>query len=170
MKYKFIQFKSYAGFTLIEVLIAFVIIAVLSTLGVTNVLSFQKDAKLESTEDEFAGQLINAKNKSVNGEIANGMVLSDFDENYLPHWIIKNDGDRYELYSSYVLSDGTSAESNHDVYYLLGGGSISPTVNVDFERISGKTTPTCFDITIPNYSKTGNVYVDAMGNVSKTCP
>lgn len=159
-----------SGFTLIEALISIAIISILSTVGVTNMNSFQQDSKLESFASEFSSNLESARNKSVNSEIPSGYVLDDFDADTLPHWVVDIGSNKYSLYAKFKLSDGTDAIGQTEDTQFVAANSISPTGVVDFERLSGYTTPVCFTLQNAGYSKETKVYIDSKGNVSRTCP
>jgi prepilin-type N-terminal cleavage/methylation domain-containing protein len=154
------------GFTLIEALIAIAIISVLSAIGVNNMIAFQKDARLESFASEFESTLKTAKNKSVNAEVLSGVSVEDTDT---PTWGVKVDSDKYSLMFEY-MSSGTSISTDIETYPVVSGNSILPIMQTNFERLTGKTTPTCFSLQVSGYSKELKVYVDSNGNVSDICP
>jgi prepilin-type N-terminal cleavage/methylation domain-containing protein len=162
--------NSTLGFTLIEALVAVTIVALLARIIAINLINFQKDARLESFADQFASNLQSARNKSVSAEIPSGYVLSDFDANNLPYWVVEVTANKFSLYSKFKLSSGSDATGNSEDTAITGGNTLTPTGLTTFERLTGKTSATCFTLGIANYSKVRNVFVDANGNVGKQCP
>ena len=68
------------GFTLLEVVVVVAIIAIVSLIGVNNFVSFQKDAVLDQTADEFVSLIESARTKSISGELLEGETTAEFKE------------------------------------------------------------------------------------------
>lgn len=159
------------GFTLIELL---VVIGILVTLviGVTNnIVTFQKDAKLDSTANEFASTLETAHNKSVSGEVPdNGVNFSNYENNdTLPLWSVGVDEDNYQLMCKYKKeSDSDYTKEVIENNNLLENISIIPTNEISFERLTGKrlSSDTSFTVSYGDYGESRTVNVDENGNVT----
>lgn len=94
------MFKN-AGFTLLEIIIILTIFVALSLIGVGSIFEFQKKTLLESTANEFASTLREARTKSISGELLAGERAEDFTSDGLPKYGIRVDDLNYFLFREF---------------------------------------------------------------------
>ena len=145
------------GFTLLEAMVVVSIIAILSFMGINSVNSFRQEAIMDNTVNEFISVLKTARNKSMAGEIPDGMTsdTSKFSEDGLPVYGVEVNSGTYYLTRNYTYDGTTTKEcqtydgnwiSDCTTYLVVPSEfSITPGV-VKYLRISGKTISTNFDI------------------------
>jgi prepilin-type N-terminal cleavage/methylation domain-containing protein len=172
------------GFTLLEVVVVIAIIAVLSLIGVNSVNNFRQEAVLDSTVNEFIAVLKSAKNKSMAGEIPEGMGISDFYSDPdgtpvgLPKYGVEVKPGTYYLTRNYTISDGSvkkECQTDNGIWlidcstYLVIPSELSINSGVvEFSRISGTTTHTSFNIIKVSNGKGENIDISPDGIIKIT--
>ena len=145
------------GFTLLEVVVVVAIIAILSLIGVNSVNTFRQEAVMDSTVNEFIAVLKTAKNKSMAGEVPEGLPADDFSVEGLPKYSVEVSSVKVlsgTYYLAYTDSDGKWCRDPNEIWVnnlekcqipsvISSELSITDGV-VDFSRISGNTTTNCF--------------------------
>lgn len=129
------------GFTLVEILIVFAILTILSLVGIESIVEFQKNALLGGTAAEFASSLREARTKSLAGELGVGEKPEDFTE--LPEYGVRVESDSYFLFREYQLkTDLSPKRSDLESFSVDVRLSLTPQpAEVVFSRITGVGTP-----------------------------
>jgi len=145
------------GFTLIELLIVIVILAIVSYLGITNLISYQRNIVLDSTVKEIVAYLEQAQGKSMSRE--NDKIWGVYFKN--------GDSDFYELYST---DSNYAGGSTATIVFLPSGTEFSePTEGnskeIQFSKLFGTTTSTEIKIAIKGTTKTKTISINSEGRI-----
>lgn len=128
-------FKSYSGFSLIEILLVISILAIISTSVFIWFSNYQRQTEIESASKMIIGSLRDAQSRSISGKDFMGWGIF-FDDTNNKFILFRDEGGyagasvKEETYlSSYVEFDGNS---------LSGGCN-----EIIFEKISGAAAQNC---------------------------
>lgn len=135
------------GFTLIETVVVFGILAILSLFGVESIIEFQKNALLEGTADEFASTLREARTKSLAGELRLGEKAEDFTVDGLPKYGVRVAGPNYFLFREYQLLGGPPARADLETFTIEDNLLLTPSPGeIIFDRVTGHSNPITFTL------------------------
>ena len=94
------------------------------------------------------------------------MEITEFDEDFLPDWVVETSASDYKIYSKYKLfGEPSYSTSNPEIFALASGYNVTPVTNIEFSRITGDTTATDFTVQIVGVANTVTVSVSNEGNV-----
>ncbi|PJA00382.1 hypothetical protein COX75_02555 [bacterium (Candidatus Gribaldobacteria) CG_4_10_14_0_2_um_filter_33_15] len=151
------------GFTLFEVLIVIVILAIVFYLGIINFISHQRNIVLDSTAKEIAAYLEQAQNKS---------IARENDKNWGVYF--KNgDTDFLELYST---DSNYAGGATSTIVFLPSGIEFSEPAEgaskeIQFEKLTGKTTSTGIKLKTKGTDKVLDISINNEGKIKLTqCP
>lgn len=114
----FSKTHSSSGFTLIEVIVSFSVIAILSTLGIAAFLLYSTDQQFKNTYLEFANNVSSARSRSISQVKPTGCI-----DTLLGYKIYIKSANQYEIYA---ICGATEAEAQRfDIKLYSFSSSIS---------------------------------------------
>jgi len=161
MSFRFLSERQ-RGITLIEILVAIVILAILAAISFTFFVFLNKKSSLENNVQEIINILRLAQNRTISSEGASQYGVY-FDTSALPHKYTLFKGNNYagREVSADIIQE---ASRNVEIYELNLGGP----QEVVFSRVSGEASP-AGDIKlrlISDNSQTETIYIKNSGQVS----
>lgn len=136
------------GISLIELLVAIAIITTLSVVGTNSFINIKNDADIDAITDELISDIKLARNKSMNGELLEGELTDDFDEDGLPKYGINFTQNNYQIIRR-CSKGGNLAACDGDIIESIPVNSqykLLPETTLFFDRITGKSNSQ--DITV----------------------
>ena len=157
------KFPPLSGFTIIELLVVFTLIGVLTSLGIASYSSYTSSQSVQMAGTNFITLLHNAQSRSISQVIPSSCSSGTFTGYEVD---ITPGGQQYSLTA--LCSPSNILISSTSLPYGVTFGS-GPTSSVIFNIFTGTVvTPATF--TINGYNKSRTINVSQIGNVTMTTP
>jgi prepilin-type N-terminal cleavage/methylation domain-containing protein len=161
------------GFTLIELVVAFSIMAILSTIGVASFVSYSQSQVLQQTENDLATALNTAKSLSAS-------QVTSYSVNNNVNALKCNNG---ESFGGYGVRINTAASPNYFYIYIMCSGAEKPSYppgvnsqqtvqklpsNVSFDTAPGKITTSDVSFPVLNGGVIGSGIITIKNSLTST--